>query len=383
MEGTEENLGMSLFDSSDELEINFTDLGIEPDEDEDNDDIDTPEIDADGNPIETPGEEQDIDEDEDPEEVVGENEDPDDEGDDDAEGDDSPNIYSSFAAALNEKGLLPSLDSLEDIEINSVDDLATVFKSEIDTQVKSNLIDKIGEKGYEALEKGITLAEYQQYEDNVMTLDGITDDTLESDIELSKKVIYQDYLAQGIDESRALRLLKKSVDAGDEYVLEDAKESLESLRATEEKRLDQLADTREAARQEEQAAQEKIDNDLKSAIYNTPEIIKGIKVNKTIQDKVYKSINTIVGKSPSGIMENQLMKDRRENPVDFDSKLYYLYELTKGFKDFSKLVSKSETKAVGKLEKALKGARFDTGSGKPTYMTDPNSYGGIGSEIVI
>lgn len=382
MEGTDENLGMGLFDSPEEIELNFADLGIVPDEDEENEDIDTPELDEDGNPVSDPtGEEEETDEDVDPEEVVGDEET--DEGDEDAEGDDSPNIYSSFAAALNEKGLLPSLDSLEDMKIDSVDDLATVFKSEIETQVKSTLVDKIGEKGYEALEKGITLAEYQQYEDNVTTLDGITEDTLEEDIELSKKVIYQDYLAQGLNEARALRLLNKSIDAGDESILEDAKESLVSLRASEDKRLEQLTASREAAKQAEIEEQEKIDNDLKSAIYNTPEIIKGIKVNKTIQDKVYKSINTIVGKSPSGIMENQLMKDRRENPVDFDSKLYYLYELTKGFKDFSKLVSKSESKAVNKLEKALKGARFDTGSGKPAYMTDPNSYGGIGSEIVL
>lgn len=377
----DENLDMGLFDSTSEIELNFADMGIVPDADEDKD-IDAPELDEDGNPVSDPvGDEDNIDEDADPEGVVGDEDN--EEGDEDAEGDNSPNIYSSFAAALNEKGLLPSLDSFEDTEINSVDDLATVFKSEIETQVKSSLIEQVGEKGYEALQKGITLAEYQQYEDNVMTLDGITEETLESDIELSKKVIYQDYLAQGLDEARAVRLLNKSIDAGDEFVLEDAKESLESLKVTENKRLDQLTATREAAKQADILEQEKIDNDLKSAIYNTPEIIKGIKVNKTIQDKVYKSINTIVGKSPSGVMENQLMKDRRENPVDFDSKLYYLYELTKGFEDFSKLVSKSESKAVGKLERALKGAKFDTGSGKPAYMTDPNSYGGIGSELIL
>jgi len=75
------------------------------------------------------------------------------------------------------------------------------------------------------------------------------------------------------------------------------------------------------------------------------------------------------------------MRDRRENPIDFDSKLYYLYEMTNGFKDLSKITNKSETKAISKLERDLRKTKFED-SGTPSYLTDPNSYGGIGSEIV-
>jgi hypothetical protein len=90
----------------------------------------------------------------------------------------------------------------------------------------------------------------------------------------------------------------------------------------------------------------------------------------------------VVGKSPEGIMENQLMKDRRENPVDFDTKMYYLYEITKGFKDFSKIVSKSESTAIKRLEGELRKTKFQD-NGTPAYLSDPESYGGVGSELVI
>ena len=380
MEGTEDLTGMGLFESSG-LELDFNDLeslGLE--ETTDPDETGTPEKGDEKNIPPVSG----ANEDENPESVVGD-EDQEGKDHDSDDADTSPNLYSSFASALSEQGLLPSLD-LEsgETKIENIDDLSTALKSEIDTQVKDYLIAKVGDEGYEALNKGISLAEYQQHQDNVLTLEGISENDIVEDIELSKKIIYQDYLAQGIGEQRAARLLNKSIDAGEAAIIEDAKESLESLKITETKRLAQLAEDRQEQTRIEAAKQEKIDNDLKNSIYNSQEIIKGIKVNKTIQDRVYQSITKVVGKSPAGVLENQLMKDRRENPVDFDSKLYYLYELTKGFSDFTKLVNKSQTTAVGQLEKALQNTKFDTAGGTPDFLRDPESYsGGIGSEIVL
>jgi hypothetical protein len=372
MEENNDTLGMGLFDNASNFEINLEADPADYDDDDSAEDNDGLSDDDDLNI-------DNLNEDEGSEEVIEEG---DTEEGEEIDEDSSPNIYSSFASVLSEQGLLPSLDLLGDTKIENVDDLSTAFKSEITNQVKQYLLDKIGEQGYDALEKGITLSEYQQHQDNIGTLEGIDDEALTGDVELSKKIIYQDYIAQGIDETRAMRLLKKSIDAGDETLLEDAKEALESLKIVEGKRLEKLSVERQASQQANDAAQEKIDNDLKNSIYNTSEIIKGVKLNKTIQDKIYSSITKVVGKNENGIMENQLMKDRRTNPVDFDTKLYYLYEITKGFSDFSKIVSKSESTAISKLEKQLRSNKFE-GSGSPSFLSDPDSYGGIGSEIVI
>src|SRR5690606_25490789 len=113
------------------------------------------------------------------------------------------------------------------------------------------------------LEKGISLSEYQSHQDSIQTLDGITDDVIENDLELAKKIIQQDYISQGMDEKRVMRLLKKSIDLGDETVIEDAKESLESLKVIEAKRLEQLAEQRQQQQLQQKQYQEKIDNDLK------------------------------------------------------------------------------------------------------------------------
>lgn len=363
-------LEMSLF-SDKALELNFEDLP-EIDEEEITDEIEESEDDSEESD-ET--EKTTLSENEGSEKVTEE--------EDESEGDedDSPNLYSSFASVLVEQGLLPSVD-LQSSKIESIDDLTTVFRSEIDNQVKGYLVNKLGEEGYEAIEKGVTLQEYQQYSNDVNTLDSITEEVLSQDLELAKRIILEDYMGQGIEEKRAIRLLKKTIDLGEDVILEDARESLESLKVLQEKKLVQLEQQREKQRADQLKLQEKIDNDLKNTIYNSDEYIKGVKVDKAVKDKVYKSITDIVGTAPNGVAENKLMRDRRENPIGFDTKLYYLYEITNGFKDFSSLVNRSQTTALSKLEKQLRKTKFEE-SGKPSYMEDPESYGGFGSELVL
>lgn len=377
----ENDLSMSLFNSDLDLELNLDEVILPEDseEEEGNQENNQEENISEKDNTDSEQENNNLNEDESSEEVV-EEEDTEEGGSSDDEI--SPNIYSSFASVLSEQGLVPSLD-LQNKEIKTIDDLTSIIKEEISSQSKQYLVNKIGEKGYEALEKGVSLSEYQQYQENIQTLDSITEDTLEKDIELSKKIILQDYINQGMDQNRAMRLLKKSIDLGEDVIIEDAKESLSSLHKLEELRLAKLSEQKQQEAAAEQARQEKIDNDLKNAIYNKSEIIKDLQLNKAIQDKVYKSITNIVGKSPEGVLENQLMKDRRENPIEFDTKLYYLYEITNGFSDFSKITRKANSKATSNLEKALRSNKFED-SGNPSFVDDKESYGGIfGTELNI
>lgn len=382
-ENNENNLDMSLFQDQD-LELNLelapVDLTSIPSEEEEEEvnpflkqETITPEATEESVEEGDETEKEKLGEDESSEVVAEE------EGPDEGESQDNSPIYSSFATVLSEQGLLPSVD-LQNTDIKSVDDLTAVLKTEIENQGKQYVIDKIGEDGYEALEKGISLSELQQFNNTTTALESITTETLSNDGELAKRIILQDYINQGIDENRALRILNKSIDAGEDAVIEDAIESLESLKTFEQGRIAKVAEER----QEQQAAlvaqQEKIDNDLKNSIYKNDEFLEGYKVNKSMQDKVYNSITKIVSTSPEGIAENKLMQQRRQDPISFDTKLYYLYELTKGFEDFSKLVTKSTSKATTQLEKALRQNKFEQG-GDPTFL-DNESYGGIGSELV-
>ena len=378
--------GMDIFASDSDIELNFD---PSPEGSEYEEDITVEEQEITGEESEEnikPGDDL-----EDQESVTGEEQENTESSDSDEGADDdssepedtSSALYSSLASVLNEEGLLPSLD-LENTKIESIDDLTLSIKSEIENQVRDNLISKIGEEGYNALERGISLSEYQAYESTVNSLDSIDEGVLRDNLELAQNIIMQDYIAQGMDESRAARILKRSIDLGEEAVVEDALESTKSLRAIQDKELERISVEREEQRQRHIDMQQKIDNDLKSSIYSEKEFIKGLKPNKAIRDRVYQSITKVVGQSPEGVAENKLMRQRRENPVEFDTKLYYLYEMTDGFNDFSKLVSKSESKATSKLESAIRKTKFGS-STNPGFVSDPNSYGGIAddSELVL
>ncbi len=369
-----ENFDMSLFES-DSFELNmgddnpFLDTAISDDTTDDNLNPDNVDDKDNINPNEGA---------DDPEKVV--KDELENKGNEDSNDDTSPNIYSSFASVLNEQGLLPSLENND--EIKTVDDLTVALKSEIQNQYKDFIIDKIGEDGFDALEKGVSLAEFQEHQDNTLVLEGIQSDKLGEDLELSKNIILQDYLAQGLSEDRALRILKKTIDLGDEAIIEDAQQSLESLKEFQGARLEKLKAENALKVEKDQLAQEKIDNDLKNSIYNVNEIIKDIKLNKTNKDNLYNSITKIVSKSPEGMLENQLMKDRRDNPIDFDIKMHYFYNLTNGFKDFSSITRKSTSKAVNNLESALRNNNPNEHSAQPGFLNDPDSYGGYGDELV-
>lgn len=372
----ENELEMGMF--SDSTELNFEDAPEALREFlEGNDDNDSA-----GGSADDDNKQDNLDESADADGDSSQEEDSDEEGDDQSSDDTSPNPYSSFATVLHEQGLLPSLD-LDKTKVEDIDSLANAIAAERDNQVKQYLIDKIGQDGYEAIEKGVTLAEYQQYEENVLTLENISEEAIQSNLDLGKQIILQDYIAQGISEERAQRILAKTIDLGEEAIIEEATISLGSLKQQQAIQLERVKEERAAAQAEQAKQQEKIDNDLKNAIYNGKEIIEGVSLTKAMQDKVYNSITKIVGTSPNGTPENKLMRERRENPVDFDTRMYYLYELTNGFTDFSSLVTKSKSKAAADFEKSINQPSFRS-QGNPAFLDDPESYdGSFGSELVL
>lgn len=362
----EENLNMGMFGEGMELNIDFNPFQdhLENTEEEiikpvfEGDQEDTDEQD---NAVES----------EDSEEVDGE-EDGQDEGsdDDDAEGKSSSD-FTSLATVLHEQGLLPSLD-IEKDSVKSIDDFINVFKKEQEIQAQLKLQEYIDH---------LDIEQIAQSKKNISDLSQITSEVLKDNLELAKTIIYEDYLNQGIDENKAKRLLKRTIDLGEEAILEDAEDSLVSIKEFESRKIEAQKANIQKQIENERLEQDKIDKALKETIYEKKDLVNGYKPTKAFQDKVYKAITEIVGKSPEGVFENKFMKERRENPVDFETRMYYFYELTNGFKDYSKLTTSAKSNAVKDLEKiARKTSLKDNGT--PIWMQDNQSYEGKGPVIL-
>jgi len=284
----------------------------------------------------------------------------------------SPNLYSSVAAILHEQGLLPSLD-LENNGIKSAEDFVKAFNAEKERLVKEEVAAKLGEEGAEAIEAGLSVDEFEKYQEEVNTLNSITEDQIKEDIEFSKRIIYQDLINQGLNQDRALKTLQRIISVGDEAVIEDALESIKNIKTFTVNKFEEAKEAKRSQIEAEKKAEIKRENDLKKSIYETEEFIKGISVNKAVKDKVYHNMTNVVGNDPQGRPENQFMRDRREQGSEFDTKLYYFYTITEGFTDFSKLTTKAKSRATKDLEKAFKQHRI-TNNDTPSFLQDGDSY---------
>ena len=348
---------MSLFGSNQELNFDI------PIDDENVDDVIDDDITDENINKDT------IDEDEDLQEGV--------DGDEDGEGDDSddessPNLYSSISAVLFEQGILPSLESSENIK--SSDDFVNAFKQELEIQstLKAN-----------AYLETLDLEKIATHRKDTVALDNIDEDYLKSNLEVAKDIILRDYINQGLSEDRARKQLRKAVDLGEDVVIEEALESIDSLKEFNTRQEEQTKIDAKHQAQSLQEEQRLIEDNVKKQVFNSSEIIKGIPNTKILQEKVYRSMTEIISKNPNtGELENKFIKDRNLNPIEFDVKMYYLYELTNGFKDLDNISKTVNSKAVKKLETTLRKTKFED-NGTPGFLQDPDSYSsGYGSELV-
>lgn len=352
-------LGMGLFEGNQELNFNFAipeDDNTEEEENDDNTNVDDTTLEN-NNHVE----------DESSEEV--DEEDVEDEGGDGGES--SSNLYSSLAAFVHEQGLLPSLDiDLKDIK--SADDFASVFNKELDIQAELRLNDYLA---------NLDLNKIGNAKKDINDLNSIDTDVLKNDIDLAKRIIYDDYLNQGLDEKKANRMLNRLIDLGEDAILEDAEESLQSLKEFKNREIEKETNSYKEKLEADKINQAKLDEQMKKTIYESKDLISGLKPNKSLQDKVYKSINDIVGKSPDGTFENKFMKERRENPLEFEIRMYHFYELTNGFKDLSKISTTAKSSAVKDLEKIARQTKLKD-NGVPLWQQDANTYDNIQGHVL-
>lgn len=352
-------LGMGLFEGNHELNFNFEtpdDDNIE-EENDDNIDVEDATLENDNNRVEDDSSEE-VDE-----------EDVDDEGSEGSES--SSNLYSSLAAFVHEQGLLPSLN-IDLKEIKTADDFASVFNKELDTQAELRLNDYLA---------NLDLNKIGVAKQEINDLNSINTDSLRDNIDLAKRIIYDDYINQGLDEKKANRMLSRLIDLGDDAILEDAEESLESLKEFKNREIEKETQSYKQRLEADKIEQSKLDEQMKKTIYESKDLISGLKPNKSLQDKVYKSINDIVGKSPDGVFENKFMKERRENPLEFEIRMYHFYELTNGFKDLNKISTNAKSSAVKDLEKIARQTKLKD-NGTPLWQQDSNTYSNFSGHVL-
>jgi len=310
------------------------------------------EIDEQETPEETPEKPaKEISEVEEPEEVAEE----DDEQEDTKKSQStSKNPYSSLASALADEGVLPSFDPEKD-KIENVEDFISAFKKEIKNSEFADLTDE--QKEYlQAIRSGVPNEVFNQHQAAKTQLSTITPEEIRENEALRKQLIANSYISQGINPEKAEKLAQRSFDIGEDET--DALEALEILKTYQKSVFEQEKVAAEQKRQQQLEESNRQLKQLQDTINQQSEIIPGVKITDKVKQTIYDQATKVVGQDKMGKPLNAVTKARLEDPVNFETKLNYLFYVTKGFSDFSKIGTSQKSKAVRELDDFVKGNTF-------------------------
>lgn len=279
---------------------------------------------------------------------------------------DSEKVIGPLATFLKEQGFFPTLTK----EIETVEELAEAFKEEVKRSEFSSLNSK--QKAYlDALAYGVPEDVFAQHVEDSDLLEGITNETLENSPEICRQLIIQEAILKGDTKERAERRYQRSYDIGDS--IEDAFTAREFLiQKKEEVYKEEIAYRQQEQVRAQQEYQQQLD-DLKESVFNQTTVFDTFKIDDGMKRKVYENMTKIVGYSADGLPLNELMQHKLENPIEFETMLYYLYTLTNKFKDTNKFNTKAETVAAKKLREAVVNNTFISSGGSSNYI-DPNEH---------
>lgn len=257
-----------------------------------------------------------------------------------------------YAQLLVDEGVLPNLDvkkfdgtadSLKEAMVNEIIGAVDSYKDSLPERIK-NLINNY--------EDGISFEKLLQLDSIETDISKVTEEKLEEDTSLQKKIV-GDYLKRTtkFSETKISKLVDGYEDSGE---LEDeAKSSLEELKGIVTKEKDnELKNVTEQKKVAEDNRKKELST-LQEKIKTSTEIIPGMKLNDKVRNNVFASMTTPVGYDQNGRPVNKIVAARMENPVDFELKLHYLFEITKGFTDFTKLSEKGKKDASKQFEEAV------------------------------
>jgi hypothetical protein len=258
----------------------------------------------------------------------------------DSDNDKLSEVYSSLATHLHKSGVLSSLNTEKPVK--SFADLQEAIKSEI-----TNGLDEITKSYKEAMERGVPQDEFVQYERTMQQLNSITPEVLADDnnSELRFKVLAQDFLNRNFTREEAERYAKRSVDLGED--VEDAKKAIENIKSFTKVQFEQKE-------KEIKEREEKVNTDLKQFIDKTTEVIDGIKLDDNQKEKLFKQITTPIARDKDGKVLSKYGKALTDDPVKMKVITEYLFMITDGFSDFSKLNTTIETGKTKELDEILK-----------------------------
>jgi hypothetical protein len=256
------------------------------------------------------------------------------------------NVFKSLTDFLGERGLFTFTE--DDVKnIKDEDTFAEFMQAQIKASEYADLTDSQITM-LEAIREGVSEDVVLRHLQANQAYNELTDEVVKSNADIRKDLIIQGYLAKGFNQEFAEKKYKIALESGDDVeeaivFRNDLKKIQDDLYAEE------IAIAQKAKEDEAKSVKQRL-TDLKDSVYNTDKFMGTFPTTKGLKEKVYNLMTKPVAYTPEGHPVNAIMKAQLENPVEFQTAVSYLFELTNGFKDLSKL----ERKAVSQVTKTFK-----------------------------
>jgi len=260
--------------------------------------------------------------------------------------DSSHSTLYTLAKHLKEEGVLYLDEDIEKVE--SLADLkALVIKS--NEQAKFAGLNDSQKRYHEALESGIPRQEFENVEKEIQAYKGITEDAIEKDANLRFEINALDLISKGLDKEKAIKLAKLAVQ--DEGNVDETKEALKNLIELKTNKFKTLVE--ESNKQTELTLTE-----IKDAVYNKKTLLEN-PLNDITKNKLFDLMTTKVETGEDGKSLNKLQKWQKDNPIEANLVLNYMFLMTNEGKDLGLIKKGSTSIAAKELEKKLKSMSFD------------------------
>ena len=281
---------------------------------------------------------------------------------------DSNKLLKTFASNLQKTGILSEVSEEELEALKDEDELYAL----VNKQIKANEYKHLTENQrlyLEALENGIPEDEFIANRRNDAHYKNIKNEDIAEDINLAADLIYKSFKIRGFSDTEAKKYAiaaAKSEDATETAIL--AKEAI--IKYNDDILAKEIADNKNKELEQAKKRADKIET-IKSTINKSNDIVTGVNINQQTKDKIFNSITKAVGVDEDGVPLNEVM-DKYSKDTEFQVKLHFLYTITKGFTDFSKLQTEIKTKATKSLKEEFEAITNGNGFGTSTIMNAKN-----------
>jgi len=190
-------------------------------------------------------------------------------------------------------------------------------------------------------------------------LDNVSENAIAEDVNLQKNIYFEYLLGKNFSDAEARSMVEEA--DGIDKLEEKAQRALPSLKQSAAQVVAKAEQDQKKQLEQYKNAQNQQFNNLMTTVDSKEEFISGLKLNKTVKDKIKANMTAPVYKDENGREYTSLMYKQMKQPAEFQALMSYydqlgLFDVNKEGKftpNIDKIKRVAKTKAVSELDRVL------------------------------